>query len=168
MKRTRPLRGEWRCGGGEATAENVARREKIQAQEAVLDKRIQERKLTPRKVTLKELPEAERFAQLRPESKHFIDTIKMIAYRAESSMAAELVDHLARPVDARSLLRRLYKTPVNLRPDRNAKTLTVEVHRMGSPLQDAAIAELCKTLTETETTFPTTGLRLIYRQVGSS
>ena len=49
-----------------------------------------------------------------------------------------------------------------------AGTLTVEVHRMGSPLQHAAIAELCKTLTDTETTFPTTNLRLIYRRVGSS
>jgi len=83
-------------------------------------------------------------------------------------MAAELADHLARNDDLRALLRRLYTSSVNLRPDPSAGTLTVEVHRMGSPLQDAAIAELCKTLTDTETTFPTTNLRLIYRQVGSS
>lgn len=143
-------------------------REKIQTQEAVMAKLIQERKQKPRKVTLKDLPEAERFAQLCPESKHFIDTIKMIAYRAESAMAGELAEHLARPDDLRALLRRLYTTPANLRPDLKAGTLTIEVHRMGSPLQDAAIAELCKSLTETETTFPTTQLRLIYRQVGSS
>jgi hypothetical protein len=143
-------------------------REKIQTQEGLLAKSLQQRKETPRKVTLKELPETERFAQLCPESKHFIDTIKMIAYRAESSMAGELADHLARSDDVRALLRRLYTTPVNLRPDLEARTLTIEVHRMGSPLQDAAIAELCKILTDTETTFPTTQLRLIYRQVGSS
>ncbi len=143
-------------------------REKIQTQEATMRALITERKGKPRKVTLKELPQDERFAQLCPESKHFIDTIKMIAYRAESSMAGELNDHLARGDDVRALLRRLYTTPVNLRPDVQAKTLTVELHRMGSPLQDAAIAELCKTLTETETTFPTTSLRLVYRQVGSA
>lgn len=117
---------------------------------------------------LDRLPEAERFAQLCPESKHFIDTIKMIAYRAESSMAGELKDHIARGDDVRALLRRLYTTQVNLRPDVQAQTLTVELHRMDSSLQDAAIAELCKTLTDTETTFPTTSLRLIYRQVGSA
>ena len=143
-------------------------REKIQTQEATMQTLIAERKAKPRKVTLKELPEAERFAQLCPESKHFIDTIKMIAYRAESSMAGELNDHLARGDDVRALLRRLYTTPVNLRPDVAANTLTVELHRLGSPLQDAAIAELCKILTDTETTFPTTSLRLIYRQVGSA
>lgn len=83
-------------------------------------------------------------------------------------MAGELNDHLARGDDVRALLRRLYTTPVNLRPDVAANTLTVELHRLGSPLQDAAIAELCKILTDTETTFPTTSLRLIYRQVGSA
>ena len=143
-------------------------REKIQIQEAAMASLAQQRKETPRKVMLKELPEAERFAQLRPESKHFIDTIKMIAYRAESAMAGQLADPLARGDDRRALLRRLYTTPANLRPDLKAKTLTVEIHRMGSPLQDAAIAELCETLTDTETPFPTTSLRLIYRQVGSA
>jgi len=33
---------------------------------------------------LKELPEAERFTQLRTSTKHFVDTIKLIAYRAET------------------------------------------------------------------------------------
>ena len=52
---------------------------------------------------------------------------------------------------------------------REAKgTLTVEVHRLGSPLQDAAVTKLCEQLTATQTTFPTTSLRLIYRQVGST
>jgi hypothetical protein len=144
------------------------RREKIQTQQAALQKLIAQRQATPRKVTLKELPEHERFTQLRPESKHFIDTIKMIAYRAERAMAAQLADPLSRQDDLRALLRRLYTTPVNLRPDPQTNTLTVEVHRLGSPLQDAAIQQLCTLLTETETDFPTTHLRLIYRQVGSS
>jgi len=62
--------------------------------------------VAPRKVTLKELPETERFSQLCPESKHFIDTIKMIAYRAESALAGEVREHLQREDDARALLRR--------------------------------------------------------------
>ena len=48
------------------------------------------------------------------------------------------------------------------------KTLTVELHRLGSPLQDATVAQLCATLTAAETCFPTTNLRLIFRQVGSA
>ena len=32
----------------------------------------------------------------QPERKHFIDTLKMVAYRAESSMASLLREHMAR------------------------------------------------------------------------
>jgi len=142
-------------------------REQIQAQAALLAQAKEQRRQLPRKVQLRELPEAERYRQLCPESKHFIDTIKMIAYRAESALAGELGEHLQRGDDKRALLRRLFVTPANLRPDYARKILTVELHRMGSPLQDAALARLCEELTATETCFPTTDLRLVYRQVGS-
>lgn len=114
------------------------------------------------------MPETERFAQLRTEKKHFIDTIKLIAYRAESALAGEVREALARDDDDRALLRRLFVTPANLRPDPVAQTLTVELHRLGSPLQDRAVAHLCQFLTASETLFPTTNLRLIFRQIGSS
>jgi hypothetical protein len=143
-------------------------RDAIQAQDAVVEALKQKRKTTPQKVPLKELPEAQRLRQLQPESKHFIDTVKLIAYRAESALAGEVREHLQREDEARALLRRVFVTPANLRPDYPRGTLTVELHRLGSPWQDAAVAKLCQELTATETTFPTTSLRLIYRQVGST
>ena len=143
-------------------------REAIADENANLEKLKSSREQTPKKITLEELPESERFAQLCPESKHFIDTIKMIAYRAESALAGEVREFLAREDDARSLLRMLFLTTGNLRPDYEEKTLTVELHRTCSPLQDAAISKLCETLTATETCFPTTNLRLVYRQMGSN
>lgn len=143
-------------------------REAIQAQTAAVEALRQRRPTTPARVQLKELPEAERFRQLQPESKHFIDTIKLIAYRAESALAGEVREHLGREDDAGALLRRVFVTPANLRPDYAESTLTVEVHRLGSPLQDAAVAKLCEELTATQTHFPTTSLRPIYRQVVST
>jgi len=140
----------------------------LQAQTAVVDALKEKRTTTPKKVQLKELPPAERLRQLCPESKHFIDTVKLIAYRAESALAGEVREHLQRDDDARALLRRVFVTPANLHPDYAQGTLTVELHRLGSPLQDAAVAKLCEELTATETTFPTTSLRLVYRQVGSA
>jgi len=92
----------------------------------------------------------------------------MIADRTESALADETCETLARSDDARTRLRRLFPTPANLRPDYTAHTLTVELHRSGSPLQDAAVLQLCETLTATETRFPTTDLRLVYRQAGSA
>jgi hypothetical protein len=83
-------------------------------------------------------------------------------------LAGGVREALARDHDARALLRRLFVTPADLHPDPIAQTLTVELHRLGSPLQDAAVAHLCQLLTDSETLFPTTNLRMIFRQVGSN
>ncbi len=90
-------------------------RDKIQAQELTLSDSKEKRRQTPDKLTINKSPETERFAQLRTEKKHFIDTIKPIAYRAESALAGEIREALAREDDGRALLRRLFVTPANLR-----------------------------------------------------
>jgi hypothetical protein len=69
-----------------------------------LDQLKIERKTTPKHVEMKDLPEPERFQRLLPESKHFVDTIKLIAYRAETSMVSVIREKLARSDDARALL----------------------------------------------------------------
>ena len=84
-----------------------------------------ERKATKRHIAFKELPEEERFKRLSTQSKHFVDTIKMIAYRAETAMAQTLREHMARHDDARSLLCALYSTEVDLLPNPEQKILTV-------------------------------------------
>jgi hypothetical protein len=76
--------------------------EKIGALRKDLDQLKIERKTTPKHVEIKDLPEPERFQRLLPERKHFIDTIKMIAYRAETSLASVIREKLARGDDARA------------------------------------------------------------------
>ena len=98
-------------------------RKKGQLQETIedLDRQIQQlkaqRKQTPHHIPVKDLPESDRFSRLLTERKHFIDTIKLIAYRAETSMASLLRDKLSRADDARALLRQIYDTEVDLIPD---------------------------------------------------
>ena len=67
----------------------------------------QQRKNTEHHIPVKSLPEEDRFTRLRTERKHFVDTIKMIAYRAETSLASLLREHLVRSDDARALLRHI-------------------------------------------------------------
>ena len=123
-----------------------------------------QRKETPKHVTLGELPEAERFKQLGTQSKHLIDTLKMIAYRSETAMANSLreQDQMSRPGEARSLLKALYQTEADILPDHEAGTLTVRLHHSANASTDAVIQKLCDELNETETLFPRTNLRLIY------
>ena len=120
------------------------------------------RKETKQHVLWKDLPEEERFHQLLPTKKHFIDTIRLIAYRAETSLAGIVREKLARDDDARSLVRQILRTSVDLRPDASAQTLTVHLHALSSPIHNTALAHLCTELNATETIFPGTSMRLIF------
>jgi len=127
----------------------------------------QRRKETPHHLSVKELPETERFSRLATERKHFVDTVKLISYRAEVSMASLLRDRLARHDDAHALLRQIYTSEVDLLPDMEAKTLTVRLHHLTQAAHDEAARHLCEELNATKTIFPGTELRLVY-QVGSN
>ena len=121
------------------------------------------RKDTLHHVSFKELPEDQKFRQLRKHAKQLIDTIKMIAYRGETAMANILRPVIKRPDEARTLLRALYSTEADIIPDLKAQTLTVRLHHMAQKTSDVAIQKLCDELNETETVFPRTNLRLILK-----
>jgi len=118
-------------------------------------------------VTYKELPPEAQFDRLSTHGKHLIDTIKMIAYRAETAMALILRQKMKRSDDARSLLRAVYSTEADILPDLEAKTLTVRLHPLANPSSDLAVSHLCAELTATKTRFPGTELRLIYELVSA-
>ena len=146
---------------------NAQLQEEIESLSREIDRLKAERKQTPHHVAVKDLPESDRFSRLLTERKHFIDTVKLIAYRAETSMASVLREKLSRADDARALLRQIYQTEVDLIPDLEAKTLTVRLHHLTQAAHDDAVRHLCEQLNATETVFPETDLRLVY-QVGSS
>lgn len=137
--------------------------EEIETLQHQLDALKAKRKETPHHVTLDELPEEARFRQLSTNSKHLIDTIKMVAYRAETAMANSLREHLKRPDEARRLLRALYTTEADLLPDPEAGILTVRLHHGANAATDQVTAKLCEELNATETAFPRTNLRLVLK-----
>jgi hypothetical protein len=96
--------------------------------------------------------------------KHFIDTLKMIAYRAESSMASLLREHMARGEDdARALLRQIFQTEADLTPDLATHTLTARLHHLTQAAHDQAIQQLLADLNATQTVFPGTTLTLVFK-----
>src|ERR1035437_5694542 len=110
--------------------------------ETLQDKLIElkaSRKATDRHIAVKDLPEDERFKQLSTHSKHFVDAIKMVAYRAETAMANFLRESLTRPDEARTLLCSIYKTEADLVPNYQNKTLTVRLHHLAQQRSDDAI-----------------------------
>lgn len=145
--------------------------EKAELQEEIshLKKELQQlkqkRKAVQKHITIAELPEEERFSRLSTQSKYLIDTIKMIAYRAETAMADVLREKMAHPDEARSLLRAVYSAEADIVPDPKTGTLTVRLHQLANHCSSESIRHLCNELNSTETIFPGTDLRLIYELV---
>jgi hypothetical protein len=137
--------------------------DELEALRHQLDELTAERKATPHHITVEALPEEARFQKLSTHSKHLVDTIKMIAYRAETAMANCLREHLKRPDESRRLLRALYTTEADLLPDPDAGTLTVRLHHGANAATNQVIEKLCEELNETETVFPRTNLRLVMK-----
>ena len=144
------------------TQKKATLKDEVDALQARLVELKANRKATDRHIAVKDLPPDQQFTQLSTHSKHFVDAIKMVAYRAETAMANFLRESLTRADEARTLLRSIYKTEADLLPDYQNKTLTVRLHHMAQHRADQAVALLCAELNQTETVFPRTDLRMIF------
>jgi hypothetical protein len=139
--------------------------EALQAVQAELVRLRAEREATPRKVTIDSLPRDQRPTQLPPLNKVLTDTVKMIAYRAETALVAILQRHLKKEEEARALVRELFVTSADIEPNDAAATLTIRIHRMAAPVHDKAIAALLEDLTMLGFRHPETGAKIIYSLV---
>ena len=110
-------------------------------------------KTTPSHLDWDKLPETEKFQRLAPSRKQLVDTVKLIAYRAETALAAIVREELARTDDARSLLSDLFRSEADLLPDLEQRVLRVQVHPMSNPRANRAIAHLLEHLNAAEFTF---------------
>ena len=117
---------------------------------------------TPKHIDWRELPKEEKFERLLPSRKRLIDTIKMIAYRAETAMANIVCEKLARANDARALIRDLCQSEADILPDFEAGVLHIRVHHMATPRSDRAIDRLLQHLNDAAFNYPGTTLRLCY------
>jgi hypothetical protein len=142
--------------------------ERIKEQELKINELKVQRKGSARHIALKDLPEKERFSQLAPTKKQFVDTIKLIAYRAETALVQIVREKLHREDDARALVRQIFESAVDLEPDQQQKTLTIRLHRLSSLAHDEVLSHLCAELTASETTYPGTELRLVFELIGAS
>jgi len=120
------------------------------------------RKECPRHISFAELPEGEQFSALANDKKQIVDTIKMIAYRAETALAKLIKPYMTDKREARSLLRQIFASEADLKPDEENKTLTVSLHNLTNPVSDRIVRNLCQEINATKTIFPGSNLRLVY------
>jgi len=141
-------------------AEMPARIRKLQAESETIKAQI---KSLPERVPIKlVLPEAE-IVRLEPETKHLTDTIKMVAYRAETALVGSLSAHFARSEDeGRALIREILLSNADLLVESTERRLVVRPHSLSNPRSNAALAKLCETLTALGVVYPGTDLTLVY------
>ena len=125
-----------------------------------------ERKAVPHHLEWGEYPAEDKFERLAPSRKRLTDTVKLIAYRAETALSNIVRETLARPDDARSLLCDLFRSEADLSVDTQSGTLTISVHPMANPRSNRAIEHLLAELNATEMQYPGTSLQLVYTLVG--
>ncbi len=121
----------------------------------------------PKRVPVKAVLEEAEIVKLAPEAKHLTDTIKMVAYRAETALARCLPRHYARTEDdGRALVREMLLTSADIVPHPDNHRLLVCLHSLANPRSNAALAALCETLNALEVRYPGTDLQLVYQAPG--
>jgi len=116
----------------------------------------------PARVPVSEVMDGKPIVQLERERKIITDTLKMVAYRAETqlaNLAGPLLPH--REDEVRVFIRKVFNLPADILPDYEQKTLVVRLHGMATPRENRALASLCDVLNELEVCYPGTTLRMV-------
>jgi hypothetical protein len=127
-------------------------------------KLLENRTQHQRKIKLQDMPEGTRYDQLKTESKMFMNVIKMICYRAESTVLELISPHLNRAQEeGRMLIKQIIQNNADIFPDEQNNTLTVVLYSLSAPRFNHAAQQLINLLNETETVFPGTKLKMIFK-----
>ena len=139
--------------------------EEIEGFENEIHNLKQKIKQTPKHITWGELKKQDKFYKLKTGRKRLMDTVRMIAYRAETAMANLLLCETVNIPDARSLLQDLFLIEADILPEPENKLLRIRVHNASTPASNRSIDKLLTELNLTETVYPGTELKLYYELV---
>jgi transposase len=117
----------------------------------------------PKRVPLNAVLDEAEIVRLAPEAKHLTDTIKMLAFRAETALVRCLTLNGVRTEDdGRALVREMLLSSADIVPQAAEQRLLVRVHSLANPRHNKALAKLCETLNALELRYPGTDLTLVY------
>ena len=128
---------------------------------------IQKKKSAQKKIPFSDLDDNQKFDSSVNVRKFFLDTIKVIAFRAETAMCNIIKKQMASPEQARSLMRKLYASDADIETDRGNHILTVKIHNTNHWADDKILQNLCDCLNETQNVFPDTNLTLQFKLMTS-
>jgi transposase len=142
-------------------------RQQIRQTRQQLEALKQKRSATPRKVRLSTIMDANKIVRLATQHKHLVDTVRVVAYRAETALVALVAPHYYRaPEEGRALVEELLRSPADVIPDPKAGLLRIRLHPLANPRSNQAVVALCHQLNRTQTRFPNTDWIMHYEPLG--
>jgi len=142
---------------------------RIRALRGEYEQLLARRRQEPKRVAVEELDEEDRIVQLKPEAKHLTDTIKMLAYRAETALLQLLGPGYARSEEeGRALVRAVLRSPADVLPNTQAGLLRVRLLGMPNARSNTAVTQLCQRLNEAQVKYPGTQLTLRFESLSDA
>jgi hypothetical protein len=123
---------------------------------------------TKKHIALGELENDDRFNRLLPGRKRLMDTIRMIAYRAETAMVSLITSPEMDSTGARQLLQNLFVSEADILPDSINNELKIRVHNASRPATNRILHQLLEKLNQLKIKYPGTDLNLVYELRGST
>ena len=136
--------------------------EEISIYRKEVEQKKTERTDTKREITFEELSEKEKFKGVYNDRKQLIDTIKMTAYRAETSLASIVKEHTQKPKESRSLIVQFFKSNADIDVDYEKNILYINIHHQPTNRDDITLRKLCENLNDTQIKFPETNMKIVY------
>lgn len=134
--------------------------DKLTATRDKLSALLEDRSEMPLRVEVRDISK-EAVIKLATERKNLTNVIKMLAYQSESELLTLLDGRYRRTEDeGRTLIHELLSTPANLHVA--GSELHVTLHPLSAPHRTKAVADICQTLSDSQTIFPGSNLRLCF------
>jgi len=128
-----------------------------------IDSLVAKRNETPARIEVEKMPELKRYNELKNESKHIMNLIKMIAYRAETSLVNLVINDFQEiQGEERTIIKTILASDADIKVDKEAKQIIVTVHSQSTNKANLILKRLCELLNETEQEYPGTNLVLKY------
>jgi hypothetical protein len=149
---------------GKLISEQSSLHEQIENYKTLCSQLREQRATTTAKITIKQMPQEQQYNALKKESKLFLNTIKMIAYRAETALVNLIKSYYSNSgEDGRMLLKQIFSSASNIEPDYKNGKLYITLHALSTPRYNKALEQLCIELNNTQTEYPGTNLILQYK-----
>jgi hypothetical protein len=140
---------------------NAGFKDRIRVLQQQIESAKRELKQMPQRAPLRSIAEPHEMVRLEKERKYLSDAVKMICYRAETSLLNLLSPHFARTrEEGRAFLKSLFQLPADILPDEKSRIITIQFHTMANPRFNRALKELCEIMNAEDFRFPQTNLKM--------